>query len=694
MGKIEFDFETRSYADLKKVGVWAYSEDPTTDIICCAYDTGDGQGVRSWWPGKEGPMHNGMPVDLHDSIAAGAHVEAHNVAFEYSVWHNVMVRKYGWIAPAEDAWSDTMAVACYYALPAALDKLARVLGFGGKDPEGDRLITKYSKLHLKTAKLEIPPEDFAKFVKYCERDVAIEQSVGDFLGPLPDRELPAFLLDQKVNRRGLYLDAAGIEQAAKIADGVSDKLTAEFRGITGGISHTQTAKFKDWLKQNGVDLPDLRAETIEEVLEDGISTEFSSEVKLPLGAGSPRRTLEIRLFINKASTKKLDAMARQRDSRGRARYQSRYHGAQTGRDTGSGFQPLNLVRSWDKVDPESLVKNIMHGDAWWLDQVYGDRGGAMEAIKRAGRHWIMAEEGNRVMAGDFVSIEAVVLACLAGEDWKVETFARGDPVYEVMACEIHNLGDDALALARANKDAFKEKYPHERQDGKTGELAFGYQGALNAWLNFDSSGRHSDERIIEICRAWRKKHPAIVAFWRGLEKASLEAVQFPGRETSYRDIGFVVDTVGEFRQLAMVLPDGKHIWYWDPQIRVGMPKWHDPEVNEDCAEGTCGCKPQPKLTYMAQKFGQWRRVYTYGGKLAENATQATSRQILNPSAFALEDSGYPIILKVYDELVAEVGKSFGTKQEFETIMRQSAGGSWSRGWPINVDVWVGRRYKK
>mgnify|MGYP006995615423 CR=1 FL=1 len=36
---ISFDFETKSYADLKKVGAWAYSEDPTTDAICYAYGT-------------------------------------------------------------------------------------------------------------------------------------------------------------------------------------------------------------------------------------------------------------------------------------------------------------------------------------------------------------------------------------------------------------------------------------------------------------------------------------------------------------------------------------------------------------------------------------------------------------------------------------------------------------------------------
>ncbi|HCA51602.1 MAG TPA: hypothetical protein DEP24_00800 [Mycobacterium sp.] len=334
------------------------------------------------------------------------------------------------------------------------------------------------------------------------------------------------------------------------------------------------------------------------------------------------------------------------------------------------------------------MRDIMYGDARWLDCVYGD---AMAAISKASRHWIMAEPGNQIIAGDFVSIEAIVLACLAGEEWKVQAFREGKFIYGLMGCEIHQL-DPALAN---DKKWFKEHYPEEAKDGKTGELAAGYQGSLGAWLNFDSSGRHSDEKIIEIIQAWRRKHPAIVAMWRGLEQAAVEAVRYPGRETSYRDIGFaIVD-----QWLAMVLPNGKHIWYWKPELRMGMPPWHKPqsedEVYADCRAGTCDCKPMPKLTYMAQKEGQWKRVYTYGGKLTENAVQATSRELLVPAALALEDAGYSLVLKVYDELVAETRKGFGSVEEFATIMREATTSmDWSRDWPINVDVWIGERYKK
>jgi DNA polymerase len=598
---ITIDFETKSYADLPKVGAWAYSEDPTTDVICIAWGEGS-EPIETWWPGKN--RTDGIPLSLEVRIADGIKLEAHNVAFEKSIWINVLQKKYGWPELPEDIWEDTMAVAAYYALPQGLDRLARVLGIEGKDPEGSRLITKYSKLNLKTAKTEIPQEDFDKFVAYCVKDVQIEQSVSDFLGDLPDREKPVFQLDQKINMRGLYLDQDGIDAATAIADEVSADLTKQFREITN-LNPGQNAKLIDWFEEQGLWLENLQKDPLTELLEEG-----------DLPQGPCRKAIELRLAISKASTKKLDAMSRQRGEDGRARFQMTYHGAVTGRWTGRGFQPLNLNRGFEGVAPEQLVRDIMYRDPEYLGMLYGS---AMDAVGKASRHWIQAEEGNRILAGDFVSIEAVILAVLAGETWKVDAFTNGEKIYELMGDKIHGLAPGTVT---------KKTHPAERQDGKTGELAFGYQGALGAWLKFDSSGRHSDERIVEICKAWRGEHPAIVAFWRGLEQAAVDATATPGREYNYRDIGFEMQD----EWLSMVLPNGKRIWYWKPELRMTMPPWHKPREFEDCALNSCDCKARPQLTYMAQKEGQWKRVWTYGGKLAENCLTAET-EVLTPEGW-------------------------------------------------------------
>jgi len=672
---ITFDFETRSYADLKKVGAWAYSEDPTTEVICAAYGI-DSEPVQTWWPEKKlggvqgwrvrGDLrpHPHCPHDLYYALLGGHTIEAHNVAFERAIWTNIMMPRYGWIMPEDEQWRDTMAVACYYSLPAALDRVAHVLGFEGKDPDGGRLITKYSKLYLKTAKTEIPDEDFKKFVNYCVKDVQIEQSVSDYLGDLPDRELPVFHLDQKINLRGLYLDTKGIECATEIVDQRADQLTKEFRGIVG-FNPTQTAKVKDWFGENGLALENLQAGYLQDLMDEG---------EIP--SGITRRALEIRLAINKASTKKLAAMARQQAKDGRAKFQTRYHGASTGRWIGSGFQPLNLKKGDEGMDPEQLVRDIMYGDAEYLDMLYGD---AMDAVAKASRHWIMAEPGNQIYAGDYSSIEAIVLTELAGEAWKQQAFRDGVKIYELMADKIYGLPTGTVT---------KKTHPAERQDGKTGELAFGYQGALGAWLKFDNSGRHSDKRIIEICKAWRSEHPAIVALWRGLQNAAIEATR-TGALVTYRSLGFeVVD-----KWLTMILPGGKRLWYWKPQITMKRPRWCNPETKPACFDRTCRHTPEPQLSYMAQKEGQWKRVSTYGGKLTENACQAVSREILVPAMMRCEDAGYHVILTVYDEIVSEVPLTFGSEEEFVSLMEGPLP-EWAEGWPVTVDAWIGDRYKK
>lgn len=613
---ITFDFETKSYADLKKVGAWAYSEHPTTDVICACWGEYEDE-IEEWWPGKNAT--NDCLKSLVKAIEKGELFEAHNAPFEISIWRNIMARKYGWPEPLVENWRDTMAVACYYALPAALDRLAHVLGFEGKDPAGGRLITKYSKLYLKTAKTVIPPEDLRRSVGYCRQDVRIVQSVSDFMGDLPEDELVMYQLDKQINLRGLYLDQDGIDAASGIVDQRAAILTKEFRTLTG-YNPGQQARLLEWFAEQGVQLENMQADYLRELLDDGA-----------ISRGIARRALEIRLAVNKASTKKLDAMSRQRGANGRARFQTRYHGAVTGRSTGSGFQPLNLNRGFGGMDPTQLTRDIMYGDAAYLDALYGD---ATDAVAKASRYWIQAQPGNKIMAGDYVSVEAVLLACLAGEQWKIDAFAKGVKIYEFMADKIYGLEPGTVT---------KATHPVERQDGKTGELAFGYQGALGAWLNFDSSGRHTDERIIEICKAWRAEHPQTVALWAGLQSAAIAAVStrepqsFTPAGRGYRAITFEV--VDEW--LTMVLPNGKRLWYWKPELRMKMPQWHQPTSKTKCAAGTCDCQPRLQLCYKAQKEGQWRTIYTYGGKLC----LADDTQVLT-------DRGWLGILEVqvYDRL--------------------------------------------
>ena len=677
--KVELDCETKSEADLKRVGAVNYAMHPSTEVICLSYiidNPKEDNDIKTWLPGQP------MPQDLRDAVEAGYRMEAFNVQFEEAIWEHVLVKKHKWCYVAPDQWRDVQAVACAKAMPAALDKLSSALGGPGKDPNGARLIAKYSKLHNKTAQREIPPDDLQLFVDYCEDDTAQELGIADFLGDLDQRELSRWLRDRRINRRGIYLDRDGIANAQVIVDQRAEELVAEFRGITG-LNPTQRDKVLAWFHEQGLELPNMQAATLQEILdtdeeEDAVFGANAPEAGLP---ATLRRALEIKLAVNKASTKKLDAMARNCQPDGRARNQTRYHGAVSGRSTGMGLQPLNFVRNWEHVPPEDLVEAISHRDAEYLDMLYGD---AMQAVSKATRHWVMAEPGNKIMAGDWVSIEAVVAACLAGEMWKIDAFRRKEKLYERMGEKIHKLPVGTVT---------KETHPDERFDGKLGELAFQYQGALGAWRQFDRSNRHTDERVIEICKMWRKEHPALVQMWYAMDDAAKHALEFPGSTPEVNGIRFYK----EDHWLTMRLLNGKKLYYFAPEFRMRMPPAHKPKEIEACAKGTCKHEPRRVVSYMAVKEGRWQRIYGYGGKWFENAVQAHAREILEACKMRVEDvfpevEPTPIVLCVYDEIVCEVPEGVVDLGKFETALSYKE--DWYADWPISCDIWTGDRYKK
>lgn len=706
MTTVHLDYETRSTVDLRATGPWPYSEHPSTDVICVRWAVDEEDEVGGWVPphfGLESRHLRGFDRLLELAADPSVRFEAHNAAFEYCITRNVMVPRYGFPHVEIDRWDDTMALACYYAMPASLDGLCRALGLPGKDSEGGRLITKYSKLNLKTAQEVIPPADHERFLEYCGTDVLIEREAGAILGLLPGAEEAVYRHDMRVGTRGIGIDREGIEIAGRIVDERSAQLEQEFRRITG-LNPGQRDKVLAWFAERGLKLDNLQRDYLEDLVELGRApeevehspgmTEMRS-VPIPPEAG---RALRIRLEHSRASTKKLDAMERCRALDGRAHFQTRYHGAVTGRNTGTGFQPLNLTRGFDPKDvrPSDLVANIRHGSAEWLDCVYGD---AMEALSKASRHWIIPGPGNVIRAGDFASIEAVVNACLAGEEWKVQLFRdRGDPY-----CAFASQALGREVLPKGHPDWTPRDGKDRQEVGKPGELAFGYQGALGAWRKFDDSDRWNDEEVLGHVRAWRRLHPMIKASWYGRQDAAMEALEHPGRVTGYRNTGFeMVDG-----WLTMILINGKRLWYYAPEIRLRWPNWHQPETKEECASGDCDCEKEPTLTYLSWKNKQFRRVSTYGGKLTENDVQAVAREILKVNELRLAAAWDPelrrlgtiteeetaVVLSVYDEIVAEVPRGFSSVEEMGAMMGEPAG-DWCADWPVRAEVWEGEMYRK
>jgi DNA polymerase len=373
-----------------------------------------------------------------------------------------------------------------------------------------------------------------------------------------------------------------------------------------------------------------------------------------------RRVLELRLAGAQAAVKKLDSALLCAGADDRIRDASRYHGAATGRWAGQRFQPQNLKRPIVE-DIDAAVAAVRSSD---IEQVKAQYPRPLSVIGDVSHAMIVAAPGHEMIGGDFATIEARVLAHAAGEKGRLDAFRRydatgdlADHIYVVAAAKVLRIPPSSIRKGSA-----------EYHTGKVCELSFGYQGRLGAWRQFDRD-QHSDEAVLAFCDAWRAEHPAICRFWYDLDRAAVEAVQDRGRVVSCREIRFKCSA----GFLLLRLPSGRRIAYPEPRLRV-----------EDGR--------RPSVIFKDNAASQFRDTRMYGGLLAENVASGIARDLLVAAMWRVEAAGYPIVMHVHDELVAEVPEGFGSEKEFQRLMIQRP--AWAPDLPIAAGVWRGPRYRK
>jgi len=685
---------------LGAVGASAYSEHPSTEVLSLAYDLKDGQGARMWIPSMP------PPVELFEHIAKLGLLEAHNSAFEWYIWANVCHARMGW--PALPYWllRDSMAKARAFSLPGKLAKLAEVLKVSDqKIDDGKRLINKLTKPRNPTKKdprtrirPEEEPVDGPKFYAYNVGDIKAESAVSALMPDLSTDELELWLLDQCINLRGVHIDSDGLNNCLAIVKQAFEQYTAELISITDGQvqSAGEIGKIINWLGCKGVHMSSIDADHVEEALK---------RENLPANA---RRVLEIRALIGAASVKKLFAIDRRRSADGRLRDLFAFCGAdRTGRFAGRGPQPQNLPNSGPEVvrckcdrhygshlqecswcrSPKAFAESAEWGidavndaltviaskDLRMVEHYFGD---AVAAVSGCLRGLFSAAPGCDFLCSDYSAIEAVVLAMLSGEQWRIDVFRTHGKIYEMSAAKISGVPFEELIR---HKEETGEHHPL-RKKGKVNELALGFQGGYGACVAFGADKYMNEEEIRESIKSWRIESPMIVKFWYGLQDAATAAVQNPGTCYAYNGLTYgVKDDVLYCRLLS-----GRKLSYHQPRLHPDVTPWG---------------KQVLKLTYMGwnsdyKKGPQgWMRMDTYGGKLCENVVQAIARDILTFAMKNIERAGYAIALHVHDEIVSEVVEGTGSIEEFERIMATMP--TWAADWPIRAaGGWRGKRYRK
>ena len=600
-----------------------------------------------------------LPRRVYDHIVGNGHMRAHNAQFERIIWREIMVKRYSAPKIRDYQWYCSAAEAAAMSLPRALGQLGEALGIKQqKDVEGHNLMMRMARPRSFTPDGSPVwwdvPERLNRLYEYCKQDVRTEQAISRCLRRLDPEEREVYLLDQRINDRGVRIDRELVVAARDVADEGIRRANGHIADLTNGGVTTVTnhGRLLTWLRDNGVETDSVDKASVTELLTDDDLPE------------KVRQVLQLRSDAGRSSIAKLDAMlACASPADDRARGMLLYHGASTGRWSGRLVQMQNFPRG-TVSEVDSFIPLILRREYDTINLVEHP----LAVVSSALRACVTAAPGCELIAADYTAIEARVLNWLAGQDDITALFANGTDVYKHNATRLYKV--DYAAVTKA-----------QRQTGKFQELGCGFgMGAKKAV----SAGKAtyglelSDDEAKAIVDGYRLTHSRVVDFWYETERACIEAIETPGVPVVFgAHHNLRVFVAGHY--LYLVLPSKRPLIYASPRVVEAATPWGD-------------MKPTVEISAVDTFSRQWGRVRLYGGLISENITQAVARDIMAEGMLRLEKAGYPPVLSVHDEVIAEVPTGFGSVQEFETIL--STAPAWASGCPISAEGWRGSRYRK
>lgn len=673
------DLETYCTTPIK-AGVYRYAEDAEILMIGYAIDNAPARVIDLTATGGV------IPADLLGLLRdPDVILCAHNSNFDRTVLGTVVPE-----VKSPVRWRDSMICAFALSLPGALFdlcQLCRLPADKAKDADGKRLVRLFCRPAADGRRItrNDRPDDWARFLNYCRLDVEAMRAV---VHALPRDLLPSpsvwseWHIDQRINDRGMCIDRKLVSAAASAA--ASAKLDADqlVCRLTGGEARSVgeiEKMIKYVLTSFGYTLPDMQRSTLENRLND------------PALPDAVRELISARLSASKASVKKYDALALCTSSDGRLRGCLQFMGAvRTGRWTGKLFQPQNLPRG--SMSPAEVEDGITALKTGLVSMLYDD---VMAVVSNCLRGAICAPAGRKLVVADLSNIEGRVLAWLAGESWKLQAFrefdaGNGPDLYKV-------------AYSRAFAVSPSAVTKKQRQIGKVMELAMGYQGGVGAFANFAGlyhvdlddmayhvrgscdpnlwgAGKIDHVRRVDmglsidaweacdvIKNLWRRAHPAICKFWRDIDQAVRQVLSGVVPSASAGKIRF--KKVAGY--LVAVLPSGRPVCYPCARINAGGFEYYG----------------------QIQASRRWDWIRTYSGKICENLTQATARDVLASCLSSVEREGYKIVLSVHDELITECLDHPGFNSgELSRLMATPP--AWAPDLPLAAAGFDAYRYRK
>ena len=644
MKKLSIDIETFSDIDLIKCGVYKYADSPAFEILLFAYSIDDGEiNIIDLVNGEE------LPEEIAEAIKSDTVIKtAFNAQFE-----RVCLSKHLGILLDPSSWYCTAVQAAELSLPSSLADVGAALGLERqKMTEGKELI-KYFCVSCKPTKSNggrtrnMPgdaPEKWALFKEYCKRDVDVERQIAKKLEmyPISESEHRLYVLDQRINDRGVLVDLELARQAVKLNSIQTAVATEQAYTLTGLENPNSVAQLKAWLTENGVEIESLSKKAVAALADET--------------DGDIQEMLHLRLLMSKTSVKKYEAVMRSVCRDNRVRGMMRFCGAsRTGRWSGNILQPQSLPQN--HLPDLTLARDIVKdGDFEMLNMTFGNVPNALSELIRT---VLIPKPNHRFIVADFSAIEARVLSWLAGEQWRLDTFRNGGDIYCASASQMFRVPVEKHGVNG-----------HLRQKGKISELACGYGGSVGALKNMGAveMGVPEDE-LQGLINDWRNANPHIVKLWTEVGNTAMKAI----KEKTIVSLGKLV-FMYERGILFIRLPSGRRLSYIKP--RIGTNRFGGDSI-----------------TYMGVGASKkWERLETFGGKLVENIVQAIARDLLASAMMNVANAGYNIVFHVHDEIIAEAPDGQGSVDEMCMLM--SINPDCAEGIPLSADGYECEYYRK
>ena len=690
------DFETFSGVDITKVGLdnyinhpdfepllgaIAWRETPSSEISTHLYD----------FVQRRSPL-NDFPGDLNLLVKDGRTLAAHNSMFEKLVLN----RRWPTQIPATRIVDTAVLARCMGAdsklensAPQLLDPTMR------KHTEGKRLIRKFST-GTRPSKDQVKDDpDWKLYGEYCVQDAKLSLLLAEkFALILQEKELRYQQLTDQMNRVGWKVDLDIVDTMQRLYEENKAALLDNFQlrsdpGRT--LNLNSTVQLKKWCAERSI-----KATSFDEAHVSSLLTRLNKALQAGRFSGSKRadvlevvEMLKVKQALGGSSLSKLQKIKELTGPDGRLRHQYMHVGAgQSYRTSSVGVQMQNLKRLDGNHlgDMDSMEENP--GD-WSNDKL-------AENLRQV---FTATDPDGELVVGDFSSVESRGLAYVAGENWKLDAYHKGQDLYRVLGAKIGGLTYDEVP----------KSHPL-RQTGKVGELACGYGAGAGAVASF-AQGMGIEMTEAEACNLvsdWRSINPMVVKMWNDLNDDLHAAVKgipttvklanhiavriapivtpeslqliHPGAQ-SLKVVMYARDTIFLSRVFHGCYLRGRDIIFYKASSKVNGPLWTDTYVN-----------PKTKLlTYYK----------VYGGKLTGILIQSMCRQVFFNSlellSWALTGTGVEIVGQFHDEIVVDwnPGRTKLSLDQVITIMENCMSDPGPlKGFPLEADIKHAHRYIK